>query len=75
MADSGADILRAYREELRYSQAQMAEFLGVSDRTLGSWERGATVPKSVLMLLQTLEFVPFERIKEIHHISQKFSGE
>jgi DNA-binding transcriptional regulator YiaG len=45
-----------FRERLRWSQQAMAEFLGVSDRTIRNWECGKQrIPKAYLMLLMTID--------------------
>lgn len=39
-----AEAIRKRREEAHLSQAEMAELLGVSTRTIWGWEAGATRP-------------------------------
>lgn len=41
----GSEIRQA-RERARLTQEQLAQALGVSLRTVGNWERGASVPRS-----------------------------
>lgn len=45
MTVTGEEI-RAARERAGLTQGQLAQRLGVTQRTVGNWERGATVPKS-----------------------------
>lgn len=40
------DNIREARERAGLTQEQLAQRLGVTMRTVGNWERGATVPKS-----------------------------
>jgi len=47
MTISGEQIKDA-RERFRMTQADLAEALGVSMRTIGSWERGESIPRSRL---------------------------
>lgn len=46
--------LRAARKYLGISQQQLADRLGVTARTVSSWERGATVPEDVAALAHIL---------------------
>ena len=46
-----ADQLKAGRERLQMTQQQLADEVGVSKRTIGSWERGEHVPRSRLAAL------------------------
>lgn len=39
-----ADRLYSWRHSYRLSQGKVADLLGVSVRTLGRWERGASAP-------------------------------
>ena len=45
-----SENLKKYREEFRYSQADIAAALKISDRTVGLWERGETMPRLDLAL-------------------------
>jgi transcriptional regulator with XRE-family HTH domain len=40
------DEIRAARERKGWTQEELAERLRVGPRTIGNWERGATVPKN-----------------------------
>lgn len=53
MADSdlGTRIKRA-RERMRWSQQRLADELGVGVRSVGSWERGETVPRNAIGALE-----------------------
>nr|WP_162177291.1 helix-turn-helix domain-containing protein [Actinotalea ferrariae] len=42
---SGAEI-RSARERARLTQEELASRVGVSHRTVGNWERGASVPRN-----------------------------
>ena len=46
-----ADQLKAGRERLQMTQQQLADEVGVSKRTIGSWERGEHVPRNRLAAL------------------------
>jgi transcriptional regulator with XRE-family HTH domain len=46
MATSSGEQIRDARERCRMSQSQLAYAVGVSLRTVGSWERGESVPRS-----------------------------
>jgi DNA-binding transcriptional regulator YiaG len=43
-----ADDIKAGRERLHMTQQQLADEVGVSLRTVGSWERGETIPRNRL---------------------------
>ncbi len=45
-----AENLRKYREEHNYLQTDIAKALHISDRTVGLWERGETMPRLDLAL-------------------------
>lgn len=47
MSDVG-DRIRSARESLNLSQEDLAERVGVSKRTVGNWERGASDPRHAL---------------------------
>ena len=38
--------IRAARERKGWTQAELGQAIGVGQRTVGNWERGATVPKN-----------------------------
>lgn len=46
--------IRAAREARGWTQYQLAKMLGVADRTVGSWERGESIPKNRLGMLREL---------------------
>lgn len=46
-----ADQIKAGRERRQITQAQLADELGVSMRTVGSWERGDSVPRNKMTAL------------------------
>jgi len=48
---SDGDLLRAARERMRLTQAQLASKVGVSRVTVGTWEKG-TPPRSSLGLIR-----------------------
>jgi len=50
-AELGHRIRRA-RERRRWTQAQLAETLGVGVRSVGRWERGEVVPRSTIGALE-----------------------
>lgn len=41
-----AEQIRAARERLHLTQKELADQVGVSSRTVGSWERGDTIPRN-----------------------------
>ncbi len=49
----GAQI-RAARERRGWTQQRLAKELGVGFRTVGNWERGETVPRNRMGMLQNL---------------------
>lgn len=55
---NGEDIRRA-REEMRLTQKDLAEAVGVSTKSVSNWERGQTVPRSRLGAL--LKFLRLEQ--------------
>lgn len=48
------DEIREARERLRITQADLAKRLGVSMRTVGSWERGESIPRNRLGAIREL---------------------
>lgn len=48
---NGADI-RRLREARGLTQEALAQEIGVGQRTIGNWERGETVPKNRLGMLE-----------------------
>lgn len=48
------DQIRAEREARKWTQQQLAEKLGVGQRTVGNWERGETVPQNRMGALHQL---------------------
>ena len=46
--------IKRLREAKGWTQAQLAERVGVGKRTVGNWERGETVPKNRLGMLREL---------------------
>lgn len=51
MSSISADDIRDGRERKGMTQAQLADAVGVSMRTVGSWERGQSVPRNRAALL------------------------
>jgi transcriptional regulator with XRE-family HTH domain len=49
----GLQIRRA-REARGWTQEELAQHLGVGHRTVGNWERGATIPKNRAGMLEAL---------------------
>lgn len=50
-----AEDIKAGRERRRLTQAELADELGVSMRTIGSWERGESIPRNrVAALIEAL---------------------
>ncbi len=54
----GADEVRRVRERLGLSQALLAEYLGVSVKTVQSWEQGKPVPRIAARFLDELHRNP-----------------
>ena len=50
--------IRAARERMGWTQADLAAAVGVGMRTVGNWERGDTVPKNRMAKLQHLFGIP-----------------
>lgn len=50
--------IRAARERMGWTQADLAAAVGVGMRTVGNWERGDTVPKNRMAKLQHLFGLP-----------------
>lgn len=48
------DEIRRAREAHGWTQQQLAQALGVGQRTVGNWERGATVPKNRAGMLEDI---------------------
>lgn len=48
---NGTEIRRA-RERRGLTQQQLATAIGVGQRTIGNWERGETVPRSRMAMLE-----------------------
>lgn len=48
------DQIRTARERAGFTQQQLGTMLGVSMRTVGNWERGASVPRNKLGAIQHL---------------------
>lgn len=46
------DVLKRKRKDLRMSQVELAERVGVSNRTISEWEKGSREP--TLFLLEAL---------------------
>lgn len=46
--------IRAGRERRGWTQAQLAQRVGVGQRTVGNWERGETVPMNRMAALRDL---------------------
>jgi transcriptional regulator with XRE-family HTH domain len=56
------DILRAARQDIRFTQDDFAAELGVSRRTLSRWEMGVTVPKPDELPWIAKTFLRFDRV-------------
>jgi len=48
MSNEVGKRIKAARERRKWNQEELAAAVGVSARTVGNWERGATVPKNRL---------------------------
>jgi transcriptional regulator with XRE-family HTH domain len=48
------DQIRARREARGWTQQQLAQEIGVGQRTVGNWERGETIPKNRLGRLRAV---------------------
>lgn len=46
------DEIRQARERSGWTQQELAERIGVGMRTVGNWERGETVPKNRMAMLE-----------------------
>lgn len=47
------DDIKKFREQKGLTQKQLAEFCGVTLRTVQNWEAGKTIPDNIVKLLQT----------------------
>ena len=57
--------VKTIRESMRMTQEQFADLLGVSVRTIGDWESGASIPATKIKSLKAILAKP---------IRQQFSG-
>lgn len=57
-----AEQIRAGRERIQMTQQQLADEIGVSLRTVGSWERGESVPRNRMAALT--EALGYEDVSE-----------
>ncbi|MEE0885280.1 MAG: helix-turn-helix transcriptional regulator, partial [Treponema sp.] len=42
-------VIKRLREKLKLTQSQLADFLGVSDRTVSKWETGRGFPDIIFL--------------------------
>lgn len=47
------DDIKKFREQRGMTQKQLAEFCGVTLRTVQNWEAGRTIPENIVKLLQS----------------------
>ncbi len=55
--DWNKDTLKEYRTKAKLSQQALADAVGVHLRTVQNWEKGTTIPASVIPTLEKLLFV------------------
>lgn len=64
--------LSACRIQAGYSQAEVAEILGCSDKTIVSWETGKTAPKmEKAQELSDLYGIPLISMRRVRNFTQK----
>lgn len=61
------DRIRTAREAAGLSQAQLAERIGTTQRTIGNWERGTATPRSKTGALETVLGIQLRRPADTHH--------
>ena len=59
-------VIKRLREKLKLTQSQLADFLGVSDRTVSKWETGRGFPDIIFL-------EPLAKILEVS-VAELFSG-
>ena len=59
-------MIKRLREKLKLTQSQLADFLGVSDRTVSKWETGRGFPDIIFL-------EPLAKILEVS-VAELFSG-
>ncbi len=64
---TGSDI-RAYRKQLKFTQAQLGEHLGVAGNTIARWEREVLTPDNPTMLLWALKGLLYELAGESREV-------
>lgn len=45
-------MIKKIRKQLKMSQKEFGDWLGVTNRTVINWEKGGNIPKVVLMFLE-----------------------
>lgn len=69
MTEALANRIRVYRAERRISQAELAEAIGVSRKTISTIEVGRFVPSTIIALKLAEYFgVPVEEIFRLNRI-------
>lgn len=66
---TGSDI-RAYRKQLKFTQARLGEHLGVAGNTIARWERGTLTPVNPKMLLWALKGLLYELAGESKEVQK-----
>ena len=65
--------IKEIRRQIRLTQKQFADALGVPLRTLQGWERGRAVPKPVFLLAECLRDFQGVRLKLMGHLRPRWS--
>lgn len=75
------NMIKKCRLEMGMTQAELAEKVGVSDKTVSKWEKGYTVPKSIVFakLADALEISVTElfdgerkeKVEPVNHVQKK----
>lgn len=74
MTPDPAAEFRAFRLNLNWSQEWVAEFFGVSERTVRNWETsGAPIPQSVWMLVLAIDwnYLSVDQINDVSSGAQR----
>ncbi|BAI90157.1 MULTISPECIES: helix-turn-helix domain-containing protein [Limnospira] len=66
-------LLRQLREDLELSQAELAQFLGVSPQTINRWENGHSQPSAISINLMQNKLSSLDAIKDIKTVKANLS--
>ncbi|AMW28277.1 transcriptional regulator, XRE family [Limnospira maxima CS-328] len=66
-------LLRQLRGDLELSQAEMAQFLGVSAQTINRWENGHSQPSAISINLMQHKLSSLDSLKDIKTVKANLS--